>query len=233
VSELSWLEDLVADLVLLADERISSVRVRECDEPLVDLREVGEIEMDGRQADLDGAYARVRLGVLQRLRLAQASLPVGYRLVVVEGYRPPALQERYFADRVAALREWHPDWSAAEAHRQASRYISPPAVAPHTTGGAVDLTLRGPDGRLCWMGTEVNDSPEESQDACYTDAENISAEAAANRAILRGVLTGAGFVNYPTEWWHWSTGDRYWAFTIGATHAHYGPLVDMRSDLDP
>ena len=25
-------------------------------------------------------------------------------------------------------------------------------------------------------------------------------------------LSTAGFVNYPTEYWHWSYGDRYWAF---------------------
>jgi zinc D-Ala-D-Ala dipeptidase len=224
VPELSLLEDLVADIVLLADERISAVPVRECDEPLVDVREAAEIEVDGRQADPDGAYARVRLGVLRRLRQAQSCLPPGYRLVVVEGYRPPELQASYFADRVAFLREQYPHWPAERAHREASRYISPPEVAPHTTGGAVDLTLRGPDGRLCWMGTEVNATPEDTQEACYTGAGNISPEASANRATLGGAMARAGFVNYPTEWWHWSTGDRYWAFTAGEAFACYGPL---------
>jgi D-alanyl-D-alanine dipeptidase len=38
------------------------------------------------------------------------------------------------------------------------------------------------------------------------------------------VLDGAGLVNYPTEWWHWSFGDRYWALTTGAAAAVYGPL---------
>jgi D-alanyl-D-alanine dipeptidase len=36
-------------------------------------------------------------------------------------------------------------------------------------------------------------------------------------------LTGAGLVNYPTEWWHWSFGDRYWAYASGSA-ARYGPL---------
>ena len=31
-----------------------------------------------------------------------------------------------------------------------------------------------------------------------------------------GVLSAAGLVNYPTEWWHWSYGDRYWALATGA-----------------
>jgi hypothetical protein len=35
----------------------------------------------------------------------------------------------------------------------------------------------------------------------------------------------AGLVNYPTEWWHWSYGDRYWALLTGADHAIYGPVA--------
>ena len=39
------------------------------------------------------------------------------------------------------------------------------------------------------------------------------------------MLAGQGLVNYPTEWWHWSFGDRYWALLTGARHALYGPVV--------
>ena len=37
-------------------------------------------------------------------------------------------------------------------------------------------------------------------------------------------LGGAGMVNYPTEWWHWSYGDRYWALITGAPRTRYGPV---------
>jgi D-alanyl-D-alanine dipeptidase len=40
------------------------------------------------------------------------------------------------------------------------------------------------------------------------------------------VLSAQGLVNYPTEWWHWSYGDRYWALVTGAPHAPYGPIVE-------
>jgi zinc D-Ala-D-Ala dipeptidase len=216
----------VTEVVLLADERISAVPVSDCGEPLVDLRTVASVEVDGRQADAGGAYAQAREGAVRLLLRAECALPAGYRIVVVEGYRPLELQARYFDEHVAVLRERHPDWTAARLSREASRYISPPAVAPHLTGGALDLTLRGPDGRLCWMGTEVNASPEECDCACYTDADNISSEARANRATLRTAMTMAGFVNYPTEWWHWSVGERYWAFVSGAAVARYGPVTD-------
>jgi hypothetical protein len=36
-------------------------------------------------------------------------------------------------------------------------------------------------------------------------------------------LAAAGLVNYPTEWWHWSFGDRYWAMATGSEAALYGP----------
>jgi len=41
-------------------------------------------------------------------------------------------------------------------------------------------------------------------------------------------MTVAGFVNYPTEWWHWSYGDRYWAYATHRSAAIYGP-VEVRT----
>jgi len=43
------------------------------------------------------------------------------------------------------------------------------------------------------------------------------------RRHLGRALTAEGFVNYPTEWWRWSFGDRYWALLTGAANACYGP----------
>ena len=39
-------------------------------------------------------------------------------------------------------------------------------------------------------------------------------------------LQAVGFVNYPTEYWHWSYGDRYWAYQKGQPAAIYGFIVD-------
>ncbi|MGW0710557.1 M15 family metallopeptidase [Streptomyces sp. NPDC002643] len=214
----------MSPLVLLDDERMDAVPVEDRGEPLVDLRAEPWLEVDGRQADADGLYARVRTGVRERLRTVCRALPGGYRLVVVEGYRPPELQRRYFDEHVAHLNALHPGWSARRVREAAVRYAAPPEVAPHTTGGAVDVTLRGPAGELCWMGTEVYASPEESDGACYTDAENVHPEGRAHRRVLVDALTAGGFVNYPTEWWHWSYGDRYWAVVTGAPAAINGPL---------
>jgi D-alanyl-D-alanine dipeptidase len=111
-------------------------------------------------------------------------------------------------------------------HELTSRFVAPVEVAPHVAGAAVDLTLVTADGTELDMGTEVDATPEVSDGACYFAAGNISAAARENRTTLARVLGGAGLVNYPTEWWHWSYGDRYWALMTGAEAARHGPVAD-------
>ncbi|WP_244137038.1 M15 family metallopeptidase [Burkholderia pyrrocinia] len=51
-----------------------------------------------------------------------------------------------------------------------------------------------------------------------------------NRHVLIAALTGTGFTNYPSEWWHWSFGDRYWAVMQRESHAIYGPVEENMLD---
>ncbi|MPQ97106.1 dipeptidase [Modestobacter sp. I12A-02628] len=207
----------------MGDPRVAAVPVREGGDPLVDLRGTA-IALDPRKAAADGSYAHLRRDVVRRLERAQTLLPGGLRLLVVEGHRPPALQQHYFAEYRAGLAVLHPDWDDDRLDRAASRYVSPPAVAPHPAGAAVDLTLTTADGVELDMGTRVNADPEESHGACYTDAPGLPARARAHRRTLADALTAVGLVNYPTEWWHWSHGDRYWALATGAPAAVHGPV---------
>ncbi|MPY63864.1 M15 family metallopeptidase [Streptomyces spongiae] len=211
------------EIVLMSDPRVAAIPVADCGEPLVDLRLQESLVVDMRKEDPAGAFAYLREQVLARLLKAQDVLPDGIRLLFVEGYRPPALQRHYFESYADELRAANPDWSPARVHAAASRYVSPPEIAPHSAGAAVDLTLVSADGRELDMGTRVNASPEESDGACYMDAANVGQEARANRRVLSDALTATGLVNYPTEWWHWSYGDRYWALATGAAGALYGP----------
>ncbi|MFJ4697582.1 M15 family metallopeptidase [Streptomyces sp. NPDC088768] len=215
----------MSELILMADPRVAAVPVRECGEPLVDVRASGELLVDTRkEADAAGAFAHLRTGVLERLLAAQRRLPEGVRLLHVEGYRPPALQRSYFKEYADELRAAHPEWPAERLRAAASRYVSPPEIAPHSAGAAVDVTLADAGGQELDLGTRMNASPEESDGACYTDAKNIGTRARAHRALLGEALRGAGFVNYPTEWWHWSYGDRYWALATGAEVALYAAV---------
>jgi zinc D-Ala-D-Ala dipeptidase len=215
-----------AGIVLMADPRVAAVPVREAGEELLDVRDCAMLQISSMRADAAGAFARVRTEVLDRLVDADCALPDGLRLLIVEGYRPPAVQRRYFQEYCAVLRSENPRWDEDQLRTAASRYVSPPEIAPHSAGAAVDLTLCTADGGEVDLGTPVNATPEESAGACYTDHAGLPAETRHNRTVLSAALTQAGFVNYPTEWWHWSYGDRYWALTTGAPAALYGSLQE-------
>lgn len=211
--------------VLLSDPLISAISAGENGEPLVDLRTVSQLILAPRHADPTGAYAHTRRGVLERLLAAQDALPAGIRLLVFECYRPPQLQEQYFTGYREELRGRHPEWTDERLRAEASKFVSPPEVAPHCTGGAVDLTLAADEGTELDMGTAVNAGPEASAGACFTAAKTISAEARHNRDLLVAALSSAGLVNYPTEWWHWSYGERYWAHVTGHRETRYCALA--------
>lgn len=210
-------------MLLIADPRVAAVEVRECGEPLVDVRTCGVLHVDHRYGDAEGAWTQLRRGVARRLVAAAARLPDELRLLLVEGYRPPAVQARYFSEHLDDLRAAHPGWTQQRLRTEASKHTAPPEVGPHPCGAAVDVTLCTGDGEELELGTRVNATPEESDEACFTDASNISPVARRHRRVLSTALAAEGLVNYPPEWWHWSFGDRYWAYTTGGGVARYGP----------
>ncbi len=209
------------EIILMSDPRVAAVHVEECGEALADCRSA--LRVDQRRSDPAGDWAHVRAGVLQRLIRAQELLPHGWQWLLVEGYRPPALQESIFNDYAATLRRLHPEESEGHIRTAASRWVAPMETAGHVSGAAIDLTICTQDGIEVDMGSPEAATPEESGGACYTHAAGLPAQAQQNRAVMIEALTAVGMVNYPTEWWHWSYGDRYWAMTTRATAAVYGP----------
>lgn len=201
------------EIVLLSDPRVGRIPVVECGEPLV--------ELDER---FGAARAPVRAGLARRLGRAQDTLQAeGLRLEVVEGHRHPADQQSIIDRYSAEVLAENPGVDRRELEVLTSRFVAPIAVAPHVAGAAVDLTLADTDGPLD-MGTAIDATPEVSGGRCYFAAPDITPQARELRGVLARALSSAGLVNYPTEWWHWSYGDRYWALTTGAEAAVYGPV---------
>jgi D-alanyl-D-alanine dipeptidase len=214
----------VTELVLMGDPRVAAVPVNDCGDELIDTRHLAGLDVAPNDDPRNTAHSFLRRSVAERLLQAQSALPSGLRILVAEGYRPYDLQEFDFSRRRRRLLDGDPTLSDEDAFLKASEGVSPPEVAPHVSGAAVDLPLVDERGQALDMGTPINDSPEESEGACYFDAENITAEARRNRDTLAGALLGAGLVNYPAEWWHWSYGDRYWALMTEHRHAIFGPM---------
>lgn len=216
------MNDHPEDIVLMSDPRVAAIPVKDCAEPLVDCR--GLLRVDSRRSDARGDWAHLRVGVAERLSAAETLLPSGWRWLLVEGYRPPALQHSLFEGYAAELRALRPDAGADGIRTAASRWIAPAGTAGHVAGAAADLTVCTEDGTEIDMGSPEAATPEESDGACCTEAPGLPDDARRNRDAMVKALTAAGMVNYPTEWWHWSYGDRYWAWTTGAGTALYGPV---------
>ncbi len=204
-------------ITLINDARVLAVPVRPSREPLVRLTDLG------LRAPA-GPGGLVRLGVAERLVRADRALPAGLHLLVVEGYRTIDAQRAIIDDYRASLVPLHPDAGAAELDDLVSRFVAPAVAAPHVAGAAVDCTVVDDDGRPLWMGTAIDDTPEQSGGRCFTASPDIDDLARDNRALMASVLEPVGMVNYETEWWHWSHGDRYWACRTGATAARYAAV---------
>ena len=230
---------------LLSDPLVGGIPVVEDGSPVVDLATVG-VRVRAQAPTLppglglapyaagaptassepwaNGRHRLVRSTLAERLQEAEALLPCGVHLLVVEGLRSFGIQQLIYSAyraRLAAELSAQP----VELDRLASRFVAPPATAPHVGGAAVDLTLVDDDGHELDLGTAIDATPEESGGACYFDAPGIDADARGLRTVLASAVQQAGLVNYPTEWWHWSFGDRYWAYVTGSPIAIHGPVT--------
>jgi D-alanyl-D-alanine dipeptidase len=176
------------------------------------------IKKQGKKAIEQARMARI--GVAKRLVVAQSLLPKGYRLVIRSCYRCLATQKKAYDKTYARVKKNHPDWSEERVKKETSRFVAPLYITPpHSTGGAVDLSIIGPAGKKLDMGTKMG--VDYGFKKILTDSIFISMAAKKNRLILISAMTTAGFVNYPTEWWHWSYGDQYWAALLKKPHAIY------------
>jgi D-alanyl-D-alanine dipeptidase len=218
-------------IVLISDPRVANVPIKENNETFIDLlTESNELIVDRSQAQIDSRsplFAMMRRTLAQKLLQAQQLLPKDMRLFIKEAYRPLSIQRASFEAYAGQLQQTHTTWTSEEVYQEASTYVAPLAVAPHSTGGAVDLTLINADGTEVDMGTSFNASPFSTQNATYTDTTSISVEAHTYRMLLKEILLSVGLVNYPTEWWHWSYGDRYWAFVTGSPYALYRSIDEQ------
>ena len=186
--------------------------------------------MDRRNPRASKSFSLVRSSVATRMKAASRMLPKGMRYLIVEAYRPRSVQHDYFSRYFNQLRRIHPHWRRRRLLTEASKFVAAPnGTPPHSTGGAIDLTLVDDRGNELDMGTMINARPIDTRNAGFTFAKNISMEAKTHRQLLISSLSASGFVNYPTEWWHWSFGDQYWAYQTKADAAIYGAVEGHNS----
>jgi zinc D-Ala-D-Ala dipeptidase len=213
-------------MILIADPRVLSI-------PLVELKNQNAI-IFGPSPEIPNNtnYTKLRKNVYEKLLEAQKLLRAELKFCLYEGYRSLALQEKLFLDRYQAIKNIKPKWTHQEIFLETIKLVSPVInldgsqnIPPHSTGGAVDLYLVDRQNNPVEMGIPVGDWMQDVDGSLsQTDSECISEAAKKNRDIMSSVLTELGFVNYPTEYWHWSYGDRYWAYHKKESYALYGSI---------
>jgi len=165
---------------------------RDSSKRLVDLESLG-IPIDIRYATSNNfmhqplypiAKAYLRAPAARALADVQRELaPRGLGVNVFDAYRPYSITEKM----------WEPIKNPD--------FVADPAKGSrHNRGAAVDLTLIDlRTGEELPMPTPYDDFTERARH----DFNDLPADAIANRALLRDVMTKHGFDPLPSEWWHY------------------------------
>ena len=229
---ITFLADSTA-IVLIADPRVLKIPIHENQESLMDLKDQS-ILVFGPSPEIPNNtdYTKMRKGVYDRLVKAQALLPKGYKFCLYEAYRSLTTQEKIFSDQYKQLKSLHPTWPHEQIFKESTKLVSPVInldgsknIPPHSTGGAIDVYLLGLDDQPVDMGIHPKDWMQDLDGkTSQTDSPKISSKAQRHRAIMSKALSAVGFINYPTEYWHWSFGDLYWAYHTKNPTAIYGGL---------
>lgn len=209
---------------IYTNEELMGVRIVESGEKLVDLGEFSAfvVDMEETARSMQGLAPGVCFirETPARMLLAAQRLLGGKRFLIRDGYRTMATQKELYRQVLEETRAAHPDWDQSQLETETDRWVAnPKVVPPHTTGGALDLTIVDEAGKELDMGNPINTVGE----ASYMMSDAITAAARENRDLFIKVMCESGFVGNPREWWHWSYGDRRWAKTMG-TAAIYGGL---------
>lgn len=222
------------NIVLIADPKVLAIPIHENHEPTVDLINQKEITYGPPPIQPDNTnYTKIRKTIYDKLKQAQAMLPDGLTFRLYEGYRSLELQQKIFQERYTMLQKEVPTRSHQQIFTESTKFVSPVTnldgsknIPPHSTGAAIDVYLIDKKGNVVDMGIHLDDTYLDLHGTyCKTDSQIISEKAKEYRKIMGDALRAVGFVNYPTEYWHWSYGDRYWAYQTHHSFAIYGTLA--------
>jgi D-alanyl-D-alanine dipeptidase len=229
------LQRILSQTKIIGKEILDTVPIVECNEPLVDLATavpniiIRMTESRREYAQADELYARKTVCAMLA-RAAQVLFP-HYYLVAFDAYRPIEYQRVRYQQVYQAIKQRHSSEPEDIVQRLVYEVIFPPDEdpqhpSPHTTGGAVDVTIATSDGILVDLGSTYDVYDETERTRHLTNAPCITEVQRANRMTLLRAMVESGFCNYPGEWWHYMYGDREYAAYESLPHAIYG-----RADL--
>jgi zinc D-Ala-D-Ala dipeptidase len=205
-------------------------------EPLVDARDWG-LAGENYYSRTDGQnppYHQAIRGAIRQLwcrqtiaaqlrKVNELLAQYGAELFLWDAYRPISCQIGLWDFFLARFRIDMGDSAEERIIERVQQYVSDPTLFDptnpktwpvHTTGGAVDLTLRDcATGQLLDMGTHFDEMSEASHSDHFERLRReglISSDDVrlCNRRLLHWAMREQGFTNYSYEFWHFDLGDQ-------------------------
>ena len=229
-------------IIYITDPKVLAIPIMESNEPLIDIRDYNNLQYGPPpECSLtEKYYTKVRKTVFEKLCQAQTNLPKGWYFRLYEGFRSLQVQQSLFEHEYKRVVARYPNETDKFHFHEATRIVSPvinfdgsQIIPAHNTGGAVDIEVITEGSQLIDMGMAAKDWCNVDPEICLTDCKLISKTAQHNRKLLLEIMQDQGFINYSTEWWHFSYGDRYWAHHQPIKQAIYGSADLLLGSLRP
>ncbi|KGG15147.1 D-ala-D-ala dipeptidase [Prochlorococcus sp. MIT 0602] len=187
----------------------------------------------------------LRGNVVDRLLAAQKHLKEidrHYSLAIFDAWRPIRVQQFMYdyainqecLARGVNRKENANSLELKEVFETVSKFWAEPSLdlaspPPHSTGGAVDLTISCAKGIPLDMGGEIDCIGPVSEPNYYIRQKEFIDHPDyllwhSRRVLLSDAMKKSGFVQHPHEWWHFSYGDQLWAWVKNLQAAHYGAV---------
>lgn len=211
---------------------LKNILITENNEELIDLKMVNNkriIPLEYFNKAYNAGHnenGKVRLGVYYKLLDLLQYLPHNIGITFFEGYRPLWKQREYFDKVFMELLQQFNDGDIEKAYTETCKLVSPfiDNIPVHCTGAAIDFSLfefndQG-DKKLLDLGKFGVIFGKNDQSSTLT--ENVTIAQSKNRKMLLEAASKVGLVNYGYEWWHYSYGDRSWAYFEKKEKAQYG-----------
>ena len=189
-------------------KNISKKKLKEFN--LVDIQEINKsIKVELKYATTDN-FMKIKL--YEKLKKAYLQKDVAERLSKCQDYLTSIDPKLYLLiyDAVRPLSTQQKMWDALDTipfHERTKFVSNPENGSVHNYGAAVDLTICNSKGQALDMGAGYDDIRKiayPSLEDQYLASGELTIEQIENRKLLRKVMKSQGFINIPSEWWHFN-----------------------------
>ena len=211
-------QEFSIDLISSKPEPDPIIRIENSDRILIDMQYFKK----GIPQAVCACY--LRQDVYYRLIRASKKLPYGYKFKIFDAWRPLEVQFFLYKTYREIIEKKYCYLSPFELDSIMSSFVFPPSKdpkfpPPHTTGGAIDLSVIDEYGQDLDMGSEFDELDSSAHTSFFEDKNSTVAN---NRRLLYNIMISEGFTNLPSEWWHYDFGTVIWAFYSGLPSKYLG-----------